>query len=174
MSKLNSEMRNLLNRIADKPVLHTHHSEPGNRNHLNSGKEKECSWAVVCLCLSVKWQKPDFLRMSWRVQCVWISWRIQWPSSVDTVTVRAVFQASGIRRIRESESLQLPSVQTDLQSKTWFRRPEEDQTTCWRLRWSWRCAVWRLYWKKIQSRQVLSGVSELLLSESPRTTWEFV
>ncbi len=83
------------------------------------GKEKlKCSRAVVCLCLcihAVKWQKPDFLRMSSRVQCVWISWRIQWPFPVDTVTVRAVLLAAGIRRIRWESTAALsadrPSVQ---------------------------------------------------------------
>ncbi len=99
----------------------THITQTQNQETGNTCSEKEkmkCSWAVVCLCLciqAVKWQKPEFLRMSSCVQCVWISWRIQWPFPVDTVTVRAVLQAAGIRRIRWESTAALsadrPSVQ---------------------------------------------------------------
>ncbi len=68
--------------------------------------------------------------MSSRVQCVWISWRIQWPSSVDTVTVRSVLQAAGIKRIRWESTAALSADRPSVQDLLWGKTP------CW-LKW-WR------------------------------------
>ncbi len=68
-----------LSRLKDTPVLHTSLKHRTRRlfKRISSGKEKlKCSRAVVCLCLcihAVKWQKPEFLRVSLCVRCVWIS-----------------------------------------------------------------------------------------------------
>ncbi len=123
-------MRNQLYRFTDTRFTHitqTQNQETG--NIWVQGKRKwKCSWAVVCLCLciqAVKWQKPEFqwIRMSSRVQCVWISWRIQWPSSVDTVTVRSVLQAAGIRRIRWESTAALSADRPSVQDLLWGKTP---------------------------------------------------
>ncbi len=84
-------------------------TEPGNMNHLISGKEKlKCSWAVVFASLYScgKMAEATFSQDKLCVQFVWISWRIRWPFPVDTVTVRAVYRLLGSRG--SGESLQLP------------------------------------------------------------------
>ncbi len=119
---------NLYRSRNEEPALQTHRHACFTHVTRTQNQETEVTWVqgkrnwrvVVCLCLCIQgetWQKPEFqwIRMSSRVQCVWISWRIQWPSIVDTVTVRSVLQAAGIRRIRWESTAALsadrPSVQ---------------------------------------------------------------
>lgn len=78
-------------------------------------RKRNLSAVSLCSVPAVKWLNPGFPRTSSAVQCVWSSWRIQWPFHVDTVTVWAALQTTGITRIRREFTAALsadkPSVQ---------------------------------------------------------------
>ncbi len=134
-----------MSQLADKPVLRMSQTKNQETCSLKFRKTKLIVllrlylagfWLYAyCLCAhALKWQNPVFqwLKASSTVQFVWIYWRIQWRLTVDTVTVWAVLQVTGIRMIRRESTAALSADRPSLQDLFYVKTP------CW-LKW-WR--IW--------------------------------